>query len=183
MTTMTPEPLASHVSRAFVAIAGGALLITAAVFTFGLALLAPIGMIAARYIVRRQNSSLTLGTSWLGAASSVAITLVAVVLFLVTQMPKGTFATIQHGADSASVASAKRPPPAWLERVAPGVTARTRAKPVAGNGVVTHAFTVWTLVVGGVFAYTMFAVVIGTAGWVPSLLLSFAFTGRWIPSS
>lgn len=179
--TMTRLPVASHVHRGVVAIVGAALLTIVAKYTFGLALLAPIGMIAARYIVRRQNSNLTLGTSWLGAASSVAVTLVTIVLFLVTQMPRGTFASIQRGTDSASVASAKVPPPAWLERIAPGTTARARAKPASRT--VTHAFTIWTIVVGGVFAYSVFAVVIGTAGWVPSLLLSFAFTGRWIPTS
>jgi hypothetical protein len=180
MTTTSP-PLASHIYRGFIAIVGATLLTIVAKYTFGLALLAPIGMIAARYIARRRQSSVTLGTSWLGAASSVALSLIAILLFLVTQMPRGTFASIQRGADSVSVASAKTPPPAWLERIAPGTAARARAKPVGPK--VSHAFTIWTMVVGGVFAYTLFAVVIGTAGWVPSLLLSFAFTGRWIPSS
>jgi hypothetical protein len=185
MTTMSPPPLASHVYRGFIAIVGVALLTAVTRYTFGLALLAPIGMIAARYVARRQKSSLTLGTSWLGATGSVAVVFVAFILLVLAQMPNGTFAgtfaNIQRGSDSASVASAKAPPPAWLERIAPGSTARARAKPVSRK--VSHAFTVWSIVVGGVFAYTLFAVVIGTAGWVPSLLLSFAFTGRWIPSS
>jgi hypothetical protein len=31
--------------------------------------------------------------------------------------------------------------------------------------------------------YSVLAMVIGTAGWVPSLLLTYAFSGRWIPDS
>jgi hypothetical protein len=167
--------------RVIAAIAGVAVLVAASVFTLGLALLAPLGMLGARYVARRQKSAFTLGTSWLGASLFVALAMTIIGGVAVSQLPSRMFETIQHSADSASMAK-RPPPPAWFERIAPGAAARARAAPT-GPANLTRAFTIWAFVVGGVFTVTLFGAVIGTAGWLPGVLLAYAFSGRWIPRS
>jgi len=183
-----PDPLleqlplrSSNARRAIAAIAGAALLVAAAVFTLGLALLAPLGMLGARYVARRQTSALTLGTSWLGASLFAALAVAVIGGVAFSQLSRRTLDTIKHSADSASMAK-RPPPPAWFERIAPGAAERARLAPT-GPANLTRAFTIWTFVVGGVFTVTLFGTVIGTAGWLPGLLLAYAFSGRWIPRS
>jgi hypothetical protein len=178
-----PPPLRPwNLTRVFAAIAGGAILVMAAFFTAGLVLLAPLGMIGARYLARRQNSNFTIATSWLGAAIFVEFALAGIAIVALLQTPRTTLDTFKRATDSASVNSKRRPPPAWLERIAPGTTARARVAP-STSPTFNRALLIWTFVVGGVITATLGAVVIGTAGWLPSLLLSYAFSGRWIPRS
>jgi hypothetical protein len=157
------------------------MLVTVSVFSLGLALLAPIGMIVARIIARREQTPLTFFTSWLGAAFGVCAALIVAALVAIAVMPSGTFARFGQTADSVSTASSRQPPPAWLEKISPGSTERARATPP--NSRMVRAFTVASTVMGFVLVYSVLAMVIGTAGWLPSLLLTYAFSGRWIPSS
>lgn len=167
--------------RALAAIGGVAMLVTVSVFSLGLALLAPVGMIVARKIARREKTPLTFFTSWLGAAFGVCSALIVVALVVVVLLPGGTVAGIRKTADSVSTASNKQPPPAWLERISPGSTARARASQPNPNSGMARGFTIASTVMGVVLLYSLLAMVIGTAGWVPSLLLTYAFSGRWIP--
>lgn len=171
--------------RGLAAIAGVAMLITVTVFSLGLALLAPVGMIVARRFARREKTALTFFTSWLGAAFGVCAALIVAGLVLIVVMPSGTIAGIGKAADSVSTASSTQRPPAWLEKISPGATARARDRsaPPNANAPMVRAFTVMAQVMGVVFVYSFLAMFIGTAGWVPSLLLTYAFNGRWIPSS
>jgi hypothetical protein len=169
--------------RALAAIAGVAMLIGASVISLGLALLAPVGMIVARIIARREKMQLTFLTSWIGAAFGVCAALMVVALIFFALLPGDTVASIGKTADSVSTASQKQPPPAWLERISPGSAARARAHPANPNSPLVRAFTTVSLVMGAVILYSMLAMLIGTAGWVPSLLLTYAFSGRWIPES
>jgi len=185
---VSPEPMPPatsrgswNLSRGFAAIAGVALMVTMSIVTLGLALLAPIGMIVARKIARRENTPLTFFTSWLGAAFGVCAALIVAALVTIAVMPSGTFAGIGKTADSVSTASSKQPPPAWLEKMYPGSTERARATPT--NSPMVRTFTVASTVMGVVLLYSLLAMLIGTAGWVPSLLLTYGFSGRWIPRS
>jgi fatty acid desaturase len=172
-----------NLTRVLAAIAGIAMLITVSVFSLGLALLAPVGMIVARTFSRREKTPLTFFTSWLGAAFGVCAALIVVALVVVAVLPSGTIAGIGKMADSVSTASSKQPPPAWLEKIAPGSTARARASQPSANSPMVRTFTVASQVMGVVVVYSLLAMFIGTAGWVPSLLLTYAFSGRWLPAS
>lgn len=169
--------------RVLAAIAGVAMLLTVSVFSLGLALLAPIGMVVARAIARREKTPLTFFTSWLGAAFGVCAALIVVALVIFALLPGDTVASIVRTTDSVSTASSKQPPPAWLEKIAPGSTARARASQPTQNSPMIRTFKVVSTVFGAVFVYSFLAMLIGTAGWVPSLLLTYAFSGRWIPAS
>ncbi|MEO8335982.1 MAG: hypothetical protein ABI664_13475 [bacterium] len=170
-----------NLRRGVAAIAGVAMLVGVTVVSFGLALLAPIGMIVARKVARREKTPLTFFTSWLGAAFGVCGALMIVALVVVAVMPSGTIASIGKTADSVSTASSGKPPPAWIEKISPGATARARASQVNQGSRMVRSLTIGSTVVGFVILYSLLAMLIGTAGWLPSLLLTYAFSGRWIP--
>jgi len=183
---IAPEPTRArtwNLLRVLAAIAGVAMLVTVSVFSLGLALLAPLGIVVARAIARREKTPLTLFTSWLGAAFAVCAALIVVALVVFALLPGDTVASIIRTTDSVSTASSKQPPPAWLEKVAPGSAARAQASQPKQNSPVARTLKVVSTVFGVVFVYSFFAMLIGTAGWVPSLLLTYAFSGRWIPGS
>jgi hypothetical protein len=155
---------------------GGTLaLLIAAVFTGGGALLAPIGMAVAAAIARRRHDALSRRASWLGAVLAVGVVLIVIGSVVVASAPTGTFAQVQHSADSAS-AMAK--PPAWLERVAPGASAP--AAQVRPHGTWGRALSIWTMVTGGLIGCAILAALIGTLGWLASLPLAYALTGGWL---
>ena len=170
-----------NLPRGLAGIGGGILLLGVSVVTVGIALLAPVGMIVARAIARREKTSLTFGTSWLGAAFGVCFALIIIVLVLVARLPTGTIEKFGKTADSLSTASNKAPPPTWVDRISPGATARARASQKNQNATLTRGFTIAFTVFGAVFVYSLLSMLIGTAGWAPSLLLTYAFTGRWLP--
>ena len=172
-----------NLRRGLAGIAGAALLVGVSVVSLGLALLAPVGMIVARVIARREKTPLTFGTSWLGAAFGVCFALIIIALVMVARLPTGTIAKIGKTTDSLSAVSNKKPPPAWIDRVSPGATARARAGQTKQMATLTRGFTFGSMIFGGVMLYSLLSMLIGTAGWAPSLLLTYAFTGRWLPSS
>jgi hypothetical protein len=85
--------------------------------------------------------------------------------------------------DSATVASKKTPPPAWMERIAPGADATSRAQQAALGPTITRGLAIWGAAMGGILALAIISSMIGTLGWAAGLLLAFAFTGRWIAGS
>lgn len=172
-----------NLSRGLAAMAGVAMLIAVSVVTLGLALLAPVGMIVARIVARREQTPLTFFTSWLGASFGVCGALIVVALVLLALLPSGAVANFRRAADSVSTSSARQPPPAWLERISPGSIARARASQARQSSSTVRGFTIASTVLGVVVVYSLLAMLIGTAGWVPSLLLTYAFSGQWIPRS
>jgi hypothetical protein len=178
-----PRARTWNLSRVLAAITGVAMLITVSVFSLGLALLAPVGMIVARRFARREQSPLTFFTSWLGAAFGVCAALIVVAVVVVAMLPSGTIVGIGKTADSLSTASNKQSPPAWLEKMYPGSTSRARASQGNASAPMVRTVVVASQVAGVVMLYSLLAMVIGTAGWVPSLLLTYAFSGRWLPSA
>jgi hypothetical protein len=163
------------VSRVIAGCGGVLALLIATLFTGGLALSAPIGMAVAAAIARRRHDALSRGASWLGAVLAVGAVLIVIGSVVVASAPTGTFAQIQHSADSAS-ATAK--PPAWLERVAPGASAP--GAQVRPHGAWGGAFSIWTMVTGGLIGCAILAALIGTLGWLASLPLAYAITGGWL---
>ena len=177
--TAAPAPSRPFSARQIVAgVAGTLALAIVARYTFGGALIASLGMAIASLIVRRQGRRLTRVSSWVGAVAAVEIALIGIVIFGATRLPDGSFQQIKHAVDSSQ--ANPPPPPAWLERVAPGASARARVNRNSqqfGSG-----FATWALVVGTFFLTGMVATFVGTLGWLVALPLAYAITGRWIGS-
>ena len=175
MTGMTSPAIgrASDRRRIVAAVVGVAALAFAARFTVGGAVLAPVGIFVAWLVTRRGNRRLSRPWSWFAAVAAVEIALLGAGGYAAMHAPPGTLSQIQHATDSAQ---ANATPPAWMERIAPGSTARARAQ----SGSVSGAFSVWALVVGGMIVSGMIAMVVGTVGWLATLPIAFAITGRWI---
>lgn len=167
-------PRTSKGVRALPAVAGVLTLVVGAIFTLGGALLAALGVWIAWLIARGRGKTLSLGMSWIAAVAPVALVLVAFGGWMVTKAPPGTMARIEHATDSAQ--ANPPPPPRWLERIAPGSTARANARRASGGA----AFGVWALVVGTVIVTGMFSGFIGSVGWLGVLLLAYGINGRWI---
>ncbi len=74
--------------------------------------------------------------------------------------------------DSASTASARKPPPRWLSRVSPASsypTTRPRLTPALGTAGAVWGFTVGVGIMGAL---------LGTVGWVGMTLVIFGASGR-----
>jgi hypothetical protein len=169
------ESRAPMLNRAAALIAGLAVLIGAAVVSLGVALIVPLGVWVGHRVQRSRGRPFgTLG-SWISAVSAVLIALVLIAGVMVSRVPAGTWDRIRHAADSASVQAAKQPPPAWLDRIAPGATNYSMSRP---NNV--SAFNAFTLILGGGIALSIFGNVIGTLGWIGTMLLVFSGSGRWL---
>src|SRR6185503_2465013 len=88
--------------------------------------------------------------------------------------PKGTVANVMHAADSSSAVAARQPPPAWLERFAPGYRVQqARMEPSS------RLIAVLSAIFGVGFALSFFATIYGSLGWGAGMLLGLAAHGRW----
>jgi hypothetical protein len=176
-----PPERAGAVFRVAAALVGLCALLVASLLTAGGAFVAIVGMVVAYSIAKRRQRPLTRAASWVGAvgASGVAIFIVASLTFYL--MPNGTVAAMKHSYDSTMAVSRSAPPPPWVERMAPGSTARANARPFAAHPAIERGFTVWMGAMSGVMIWAMTSIFIGTAGWLCGLLLAFALTGSWLP--
>jgi hypothetical protein len=175
-----PAPRRPDARRIVAGVTGVAALLLAAAFTLGGALVAAIGVAVAAVIARRRGRHLSGASSWIAAVAAVMVVLIGVSGFSAASAPAGTLRQIRHTMDSSQ---ANPPPaPAWLDRIAPGATARANARRSAASGNLESAFGVWALVVGTVFLIGMVAGFVGTVGWLAALPLGYAITGRWIGS-
>jgi hypothetical protein len=162
--------------RVVALIAGFAILYETARVSFGLVLCAPLGVLVVSRVQRSRGRPFGAWRSWISAVSAVAIALVVIAGVAVSLVPAGTWDRIRQTADSTSAQAAKQPPPAWLDRLAPGSAARYSA--IRPND--SRAFNVFTMVFGGVIAAGFLGNVFGTIGWVGTMLLVFSVTGRWL---
>ncbi len=172
------EPMAATTNRVALGIIGLGLLALVSLFTLGMALLTPVGMYVADRVARRDGHRLTRGMSWFGAVLAANLGIMIFGGVALTRLPGGVTGSLQHLADSAAATSKTQKPPDWMERIAPGASARAQATPTPKG--LTKAFVLWAAVIGGVIACTFFALIVGTLGWLPSLLLAYAATGRWL---
>jgi hypothetical protein len=155
-------------------VGGVVLLLGGVVVSLGAVVLAPVGMAVAAYVLRRRGQPLTVGGYWIAAFASMAITILVAAGVLLSLTPKGTVANVMHAADSTSAVAAKQPPPAWLERFAPGYRVQqARMEPSS------RLIAILTGIFGVGFAVTAFATLYGTLGWGAGMLLGLAVQGRW----
>jgi hypothetical protein len=175
---MSDDGRRGSVARLAALVAGVVVLLCGVVVSLGAVVLAPIGMAVAAHVQRRRGHPLTRGGYWIAAFSSMAIVILVVTGALLSIAPKGTVANVMHAADSSSAVAAKQPPPAWLERLAPGYRVQqARMEPSS------RLFAVLTAIFGIGFAVTTFATMYGTLGWGAGMLLGLAAQGRWPGSS
>jgi hypothetical protein len=167
------------VKRIVAGVAGLAALLLAASFTFGGALVAAIGIGVGSAIARERGRRLTRASSWTAAVVAVGVVVIGFFGVEGARLDAGAVRRFRQTMDSSE--SHRPPPPAWLERIAPGAAARASARGPTDPTVET-AFGVWAIVVGTAFAGGMMACLIGTVGWLATLPLGYALTGRWIGS-
>jgi hypothetical protein len=178
-----PPPRGSGAARVAVGLGGLAALTAASIFTMGGAFVATIGMLVASAAATRRKRPLTRRASWIGAVAAAGVAILVATAVTFSAMPAGSVTKIRRAVDSAQAASRNEPPPAWLERMAPGEMARARVRQNAVSPTFSIAFTLWATAMGGVLTWAIFSMMIGTLGWGAGLLLAFAFTGRWIAGS
>jgi hypothetical protein len=175
-----PPSRAGGLARIALGVCGLAALAGTSVITMGGALVAVIGVLVAGVVAVRRGRTLGRRASWVAAVAAVGVALLVVAGFTVATSSARHRAQFMRTLDSASVESKKAPPPAWMERMAPGADASSRAQEAMMGPKLSRGVAIWGAVVGGSMAWVMISVMIGTLGWGAGLLLAFAFTGRWI---
>ncbi len=174
------QPIRRTKAKRIVAgVAGVAALLLAASFTFGGALVAAIGVGVGSAIARERGRRLTRASSWTAAVVAVGVVVIGFFGIEGARLDAGAVSRFRYTMDSSE--AHPLPPPAWLERIAPGAAARAASRGPA-NTTVETAFGVWAIVVGTAFVGALTACFVGTVGWLATLPIGYAVTGRWIGS-
>lgn len=155
-------------SRVAAGLAGCGLLFVGAIFTFGVAVSALLGVVLAWWIQRQRGRFLTRTGAWIAATSTATVLIMIGAALLFAMLPEGAFA------EAMSAAQAAEPPPQpdWLERLAPADSATDRI-------VTSRPFTVYFGLLGASIAVLTIGSIAGTLGWAASLLVGFAVRGHW----
>lgn len=170
----TRAPRANVAGRIFAFLAGLFLLLIGSLISFGLTLVGAVGMGIATLAKRQRRQHLSRLGGWIASVVSVAIACVVIAFVVAEAVPSNTWTHVQVAMDSASAASAKQPPPAWIERMYPGMSQRAAAQHrLSGSAQVAFE------VAGFGFVGTLFAGFCGTLGWFAGLLLGFGVHGEW----
>lgn len=164
------SPRGGAVARAGAGLLGLAALLSAGLFTLGTAIAAPLGVLLVWWLAKRSGRSLSRPVSWMGAVGASTLAIALGFAFIFAKLPEGEMDRVIAEAQSAEAP----PPPAWVEKIAPGYSQRN-AKMARSTPI-----TVTSMIIGVVFATTMFGTLAGSAGWGATLLLGYAGTGRWI---
>lgn len=172
----TPDSTGRNGKRLIAGIIGTIALGFLARYTFGVALIAPLGIAIAWWFARRAGRRLSGTASWVAAVTASLVAILAAAGFASTQLPPGFMSKVQQATDSAE--AHPQPPPAWLERIAPGSTARANAQASNTKGTMSIGF----LLFGATILIGMLSGFLGTVGWLATLPLVYAITGRWIGS-
>lgn len=106
--------------------------------------------------------------------ASVVVGMLALMLFTWASLPTGSMEHFQYTADSVSAVNQKKPPPAWVERIAPGTSARAAQGPPTPKSLRTPLL-IWGVGVGILFV----AALGGSIAWAGAMLCGFAIRGRW----
>jgi hypothetical protein len=167
------EPKSSAIVRVAAAVGGLAVLAGTAVISVGTVVIALIGMAVVAGVQRRRGRALTRSGHWVAACATMAVIVLALSGALLSYVPRGALSAAKQSMDSSSAASAKQPPPAWVQKLYPQYSqAAANAKP--------SPVMVWTSMIIGVgIAVTFFATLYGTLSWGAGMLIGLAFIGRW----
>jgi len=167
------EPKSSAGVRVAAAIGGLAVLAGTALISVGTVVIALIGMAVVAGVQRRRGRALTRSGHWVAACTTMAVVVLAFSGALLSYVPRGALSAAKQSMDSSSAASAKQPPPAWVQKLYPQYSqAAANAKP--------SPVMVWvSLIIGVGIAVTFFATLYGTLSWGAGMLLGLALVGRW----
>jgi len=168
------EPKVGVIARIIAFVAALCVLIVGGVLSIGAVLLAPAVMAISGHVWRRRGRVLSAGGRWVAATCSAAIVLLLLAGLGAAMVPAGTWGQVNQARDSAQVASAHRPPPAWVERIYPGMSRRAAQAPPPSPSVMTTM-----MAFGAAFALIFFSAFFGTIGWGGGMLLGLAINGRW----
>ncbi len=169
-TASQPGSRPSLALRVLSGIGGVAILLISALLTFGTCLAAPVGIIAARRRARRRDRPFTRGASWLGAVVASSIAVALALLVVLALIPQATLRQMQRTvAEARDTARA----PEWITRVLPHAA---HPDPTAQQLVKSPVFVVVSGVFGLGFASAFLGSIAGSAGWLGSVLLGYAFS-------
>jgi len=163
------------VKRLLVGLAGALILCLSALFTLGIALAAPVGVLTAAAWASRRGQRLTLGRSWLAAAIASSLALVGVFAVAAARAPEGALQRFQQAAAEREAAPAVEPP-AWLARVFPQAT--RQPDPLTERVLKSRALTVYFGLMGAGMAVVLLGAIVGSFGWAGTMLLGRAFSRR-----
>ena len=174
-TTMAESPT-RILSRVAALVAGLAVFAVASLFSFGVALCSPLGIWAVHRFQRSRGRSLDGWGIWMSSVGSAVVGVLLLAGVAWSLIPAGTWSRARQAADSASAVTRTQPPPAWLDRIAPGAAARASMS----RSTRSPATNTLTLILGAWFVAGIFGGMIGTAGWIGSMLIVFSVTGDWL---
>ena len=161
--------------RIFAFLFGLALLLIGGIMSLGMVLVGAAGMGIATLAQRQRRRHLSRVGGWLASTVTVGI-VCAVIAVIVSQIvPANTWAQVKTSMDSASAASSKQPPPAWIERMYPGASQRAAAQQRVFSGKRESAFLAAMF---GFMAF-FFVATYGTLAWGAGMLLGYGASGRW----
>jgi len=173
---MTPR--AGTTSRVASGLGGALVLLLSAFFTVGTSLAAPLGVLVARAWARRKQRPLTGGASWIGAVTASSLAVVALFALLAGLVPPGSFRQSLNAVAAARTQPSAKPP-GWLAKVFP--EAADRPNPAVERILGSPLFLAYFSLLGAAIACLFLGSIAGTAGWVGTLLLGYALTGRGPP--
>lgn len=165
----SPAPRGGLAPRSGALVGGLVITIVALLMSAGVALLAPLGIWIAGRVQRRRGRALTGFGSWLAGTGSVVIGVLALALVIGASLPAGSWRRAGRELDAVR-ATQPAPPPAWVERIAPGSARRAAATPPPSRT---------AMIVNLALGFELFTVMLGTLGWGGAMLLGYGARGRW----
>ncbi|MBW8770078.1 MAG: hypothetical protein JF589_10000 [Gemmatimonadetes bacterium] len=168
------EPKSSALLRLIAGVGGLAVLTGAALMSFGTVVIVLIGMAVVAGVQRKRGRALTRSGHWVAACATMAVVLLAISGALFAYVPRGAMDAAKQSMDSSSAVAAKRPAPAWVQRLYPQY-----AQQAAANTKPSPAMVWASMIIGIGIAVAFFATLLGTLSWGAGMLLGLAFFGRW----
>ena len=160
--------------RLMAGVGGLAVLALTALISVGTVVIVLIGMAVIAGVQRKRRRAVTRSGHWVTACATMAVVLIAASGALFSYMPKGAMDAAKQSMDSSSAVAAKRPPPAWVQRLYPQYAQQT-----AANAKPSTAMVWLSMILGGGMFVSFFALLYGTLSWGAAMLLGLAVAGRW----
>ena len=158
-------------------LAGAVLLIAFGIGSVGLALVAPIGMWAAYWVLRMRGRSYTRRAGWLGAVLACSLVTAGCFAYAMLRMPDGFIDAVRQQAD----ARRERPPSAVeqaLRRVSSASSPPAAVEEKTRELVESKAFVWWTMIMSLGVGSAVLGAVAGSAGWAATTLVLVGISGR-----
>lgn len=166
---------ASPVARVAAFIAGLFLAVCGLLASVGTVLFSFAAMGIASSMKGRQGRVLGPLGKWIASTCGAALVMLLALGATWVLTPRSTWSQMKHVMDSTSTNTPQAPPPAWLEKIAPGTAQRAAQQ----NAKPSEALQTGVMMWGVGFMVMFFSGIIGSLGWGAGMLLGFAAKGRW----